>query len=92
MNFEEQMKVLLSDYLVGAPIENSDAEKERERAEIAARLVTSVGFTLDELASLKSVASRYTAESEVFSRDEQRRLEFVRWLITTGRMEGDTAA
>lgn len=84
MTFEEQMELLLRDYFA-----DKETEDKATRAATALRLAETIGFTKGELESLKSVAAWYTAESEMFSRDEQRRLEFVRWLKETGRLEGD---
>lgn len=44
-------------------------------------------FTLAEQQSLQALRARYGADQDLFTRTERAHLEFLRWLVRTGRLD-----
>lgn len=49
------------------------------------------GFTEAEIESLNNLRRNYKSEEESLRENQQRRLEFVRWLVLTGKMTENLA-
>ena len=54
-------------------------------------MLSEAGFTRSEIVRLYKVRKAYIARKKVEAQAEQRRLEFMRWLVSTGRLNEQAA-
>ena len=66
-------------------------QQEQHRREDPCELLRTAGFTKAEIESLERLRRAYSEKSSWLTPAEERRLAFVRWLVTTGRLTEQVA-